>query len=309
MNLNLEDKISFRIGGEIGEYQTISIDKLYEIANNFQVLINSIAKNDIEVEGGINLCNFKIELCGFKGGSAIPEFCFTNKIIPTIANFKEQRREINASLEKILQISDSGDYLTLISEYPEFGRRNEIVEALYSFRSSFGKSPIEIGYYNGKFNSKFKLKEFNPSLKKAIIVEVETGHATEKIEYKAFGQIKVSQKGKKKNYKVEQELKFDNHSLTYSPEIIIFRNTQYLLKYQLHCNLLFEDGCFTIKNEILDIVAVEEDKDLAENSFNEQFDYLYNRLKNAEPETLSNAMLERKYFFGMLIKEISIYGN
>jgi len=310
MPINLNDKISMRIGGEIGKFKTISIDKLNEIATNFQKLINAVAKHDIEVDGAINLDNFKIELCGFHGGSAIPDLCFTSKVIPTVFDYETQRGNINVSLSALLEISANGNYEILKEKYPDYIRRNEIVESLYQFRNTFGKSPVEIGYYNGKFKSNYSLKEFKSSTRNSLVVEIADKKIVEKTEYKAFGQIKVTlKKGKPKIFKVEEELNFQNHSLTYSPEIIIHGNTQYILHHPLHCTLLIEDGCYTIKNDYLDIIAVEEESDEAEFSFNEQFDYLYNRLLNASNATLTKKMQQVRQLFEIIVKEKATHGN
>ena len=80
MKVNLSEGLNLRVEGEIGKYNTLPVEYLVKLAQNLQQLIQDIAQHQLEVDGSIDLSNFKVELSGFKIGSAIPEFMFTPRI-------------------------------------------------------------------------------------------------------------------------------------------------------------------------------------------------------------------------------------
>jgi hypothetical protein len=98
MDFDLEKGISFKIEGELGKYQTLPIDALIEIAESFQNLVLSIAKNDLSSDNSIDYNNFKIELDDFTKSSSVPSFIFTPRIQHTTSDYKEQRNLINTKL-------------------------------------------------------------------------------------------------------------------------------------------------------------------------------------------------------------------
>ena len=73
--------------------------------------MHDIAKYQLEVDGAIDLNNFKVELSGFKIGSAIPEFVFTPRIkTVTSGDVFEQRRFVNDKFDNYLKVANKGDY-------------------------------------------------------------------------------------------------------------------------------------------------------------------------------------------------------
>src|SRR5437773_2187308 len=111
MPIDLTKGFNLRVEGEIGKFNTLPIEHLVKLAENLQKLLQNIAKHQLEVEGAIDLDNFKVELSGFKIGSAIPEFVFTPRVkTVTSGDIFEQRTFVNDKFDSYLRVADKGDY-------------------------------------------------------------------------------------------------------------------------------------------------------------------------------------------------------
>ena len=303
MAIDLQKGISLKIEGELGKFQTLPIESLIKIADSLQELIMSIAKYDLPTNEAIDLNNFKLELTDFQKGSAIPSFALTQRVQPILTDYQNQREEVTNKLNTIFEISDKGDYTALKSLYPEHFKRNEIVEKLYGFTTSFKNSPVAI-YEKGNLESEtFRPKKFKTSTKKSLLVEVKKV-TEEKLEEKAFARIKVTKKGGKTRNSIEEVISTAKHSLSYSPEIININEKQYILNFPLRCLFAKEDDYYIINNEQLDIIGTGETQDDAEQNFNEEFDYLYNRLNSLKDNQLNKRLLRVKYVLNSFVKEV-----
>lgn len=306
MKIDLNKGINLKIEGELGKYQTLSVDALVSIAQTLQELVLSIAKNDLSTNETVDLNNFKIELSNFKKGSAIPQFEFSQRIqTTTFSDYKEQQNEVSKRLNDILEVSDKGDYSKLIQLYPEYSKRNEIVDRLYNFTSSFKNSPVSL-YENGQeenLSIAYKLKKFKQSTKNELLVKI-IPLETETFEQNAYAKIKVTTKGSKKTNKIELLISDSKHSLAYSPEIINVNSKQYILNYPLRCLFEQEDDFYTIHNEQLGIIGTGITEDEAELNFNEEFDYLYVKLNSLNDSQLSNKLIRIKSALNSFIKHV-----
>ena len=305
MAIDLQKGISLKIEGELGKYQTLPIESLIKIAESLQELIMSIARYDLPANESIDLNNFKLELTDFQKGCAIPSFALTQRVQPVITDFQKQRDEVTKKLNTIFEISDRGDYSDLKNLYPEHSKRNEIVEKLYSFTSSFKNSPVSI-YEKGNINDeseKYRPKKFKASTKNSLIVDI-IEIKEEKQEEKAFARIKVTKKGGKIRNSIEEVISTAQHSLSYSPEVINVNRKQYLLNFPLRCLFAKEDDYYVINNEQLDIIGTGETRDEAEQNFNEEFDYLYNRLNSLKDSQLNKRLLRIKSVLNSFVKEV-----
>lgn len=70
--------------------------------------------------------------------------------------------------------------------------------------------------------------------------------------------------------------------------VIIAENTKYFLKYPLRCLFEKEDNYYIIQSEMLGIIGTGLTDNDAENSFAEEFDYLYKRLQSLNADSLTN---------------------
>jgi len=93
-------------------------------------------------------------------------------------------------------------------------------------------------------------------------------------------------------------------TLSYAPEVIVAGSKQYVLKFPLRCLFEKEEGYFVIKNELLDLIGTGETEEDAKKNFNEEFDFLYNRLTTVGDETLSDRLVQVKLLFSSLVKEV-----
>lgn len=305
MAIDLQKGISLKIEGELGKYQTLPIESLIKIAESLQELVMSIAKYDLPANESIDLNNFKLELTDFQKGSAIPSFVLTQRVQPVISDYENQREEVTKKLNTIFEISDKGNYSDLRDLYPEHFKRNEIVEKLYGFTSSFKNSPVSI-YEKGNINEegeKYRLKRFKASTKKSLIVDVKE-IKEDKSEEKAFARIKVTKKGGKTRNSIEEVISTAQHSLSYSPEVINVNRKQFILNFPLRCLFAKEDDYYIINNEQLDIIGTGETQDEAEQNFNEEFDYLYNRLNSLKDNQLNKRLLRIKSVLNSFVKEV-----
>ena len=173
MKIDLNSGAFIEIGGELGKYNSLPIDVLVKLAQDLQELVFTLAKYDLPTNESIDLNNFKIELVGFTKGSAVPKFAYSarseNK---TGINWQVHRNTVNDKLEKLVEVSDTGDYGKIIELYPEPVKRNPIVENLYSFVNSFGTAPVSFVEYdevNEKITPIYKINRFKPAVKKELI--------------------------------------------------------------------------------------------------------------------------------------------
>jgi len=306
MKINIETGISMKIEGELGKHQTISIDKLIEIGQSFQDLLMSLVKYDIPANQTIDIDNFKIDLSAFSGGSAIPTFIFTPNVKATFHDYKDQRKQLSEKANDIFTLMDSGEYLTLAKQYPDYVRRNEMVEKIFNFSKSFGNSPVQFGRYDFEknvFKKAYTPIKFSPRTKQELIVKV--NDKAERLEEMAFAEVKItSQEGKNKKTRVQSIVKKDNHSLSYSPTEIFVRNKKYILNFPLRSLFETEDDIYIIKNELLDLIGTGDTEKEAEQNFNEEFDYLYTKLQSLKKNQLSTRMQNILSSFNLFIKEI-----
>ncbi len=306
MEIDLQKGISIKIAGELGKFKTLPIESLIEIAVSLQGLVISIAKYDLPANEAIDLNNFKLELIDFQKGSAIPSFAFTKRVQPTItSDYLRQREEITNKLNSLLDISDKGAYSELKDLYPDHLKRNELVEKLYGFTSSFKNSPVFI-YEKDNINEesrKYHPKVFKPSMKESLIVNVKKVK-TEKQEEEAIASIKITKRDGKTRNTIEEVFSREQHSLSYSPEIININEKQYILNFPLRCLFEKEYDYYVINNEQLDIIGTGITQDDAEHDFNEEFDYLYNRLNSLNDSELSDRLLRIKGVLNDFVKSV-----
>ncbi len=307
MAIDLQKGISLKIEGELGKFQTLPVEALIKIAESLQELVMSIAKYDLPANEAVDLNNFKLELTDFQKGSAIPSFVLTERVQTVISSdYQQQRNEVTKKLNSLFEISDKGNYNDLRELYPDHLKRNEIVEKLFDFTSSFKNSPVSI-YEKGNVqenSEKYRLKTFNSSTKKSLIVDLKEVNV-DKSEEKAFARIKITKSGGKTTNRIEEVISTAKHSLSYSPEAININNKEYLLKFPLRCLFEKEDNYYIIHNEQLDIIGTGLTQDEAEQNFNEEFDYLFNRLNSLEDNQLNKRMLRIKSVLNSFVERVN----
>jgi len=292
VKIDLNNGAFIEIGGELGKYNSLPIDVLVKLAQDLQELVFTLAKYDLPTNESIDLNNFKIELVGFTKGSAVPKFAYSprseNK---TGINWQVHRNTVNDKLEKLVEVSDTGDYGKIIELYPEPIKRNPIVENLYSFVNSFGTAPVSFVEYdevNEKITPIYKINRFKPAVKKELISEIKDVAEAVSETDEAVGKIKISKRDGKITRKIIDIYSGKKFSLEYAPDVIVTETKNYILKYPLRCLFEKEDDYYVIQSEMLGIIGTGLTEDEAEKSFTEEFDFIYDRLKTLDDNSLTN---------------------
>lgn len=295
-NINLKEGVYLQIGGELGRNNSLPIDSLIQIAKSFQKLVLAIAEFEGDGQGVINLDNFKIELSDFKHGSAVPQFRYVRSVQMVVEGDPEVQREyVDSRLTNLFDIANKGTFTSLKTTYPHAHARNEIVRPLNDFLSAAGDSPMKIVSYNkeGGFDQLFQLRKLKDPIFRDLIINIKKPAKKKSEEDKRLAWVSFpkGKEGDKRSYKVGETFGIEKHSLDFSPDVIVSDSTVYTLRYPLRCKLEEEDGFVTIESEMLDLIGVGEDLDLAEQDFSENFDYAYYRYNELEDSKLSNRIL------------------
>jgi hypothetical protein len=292
MKIDLNKGALIEIGGELGKYNSLPVDVLVKIAQELQELIYALARHDLPSNEPIDINNFKIELVGFTKGSAIPKFAYSPRTEDKIGHhWQAHRNKVNEKFDKIVEVSNSGDYSKIIELYPEPFKRNHIVENLYSFVNSFGTAPVSFIEYdevNEKITPIYKVNQFKPAVKKDLITEIkDVADNTSEID-EAVGRIQISKRDGKTKRKIIDTYSGKKFSLEYAPDVIVTEARKYHLKHPLRCLFEKEDNYYIIQSEMLGIIGTGLTEDDAEKSFSEEFDFIYNRLITLDDNTLTN---------------------
>ena len=122
---------------------------------------------------------------------------------------------------------------------------------------------------------------------------------------RAFAELKITNRGGKIVRKIENEIKYESHSLSYSPSVIAIDDRRYVLNYPLRCLFEKEEDHYIIKNESLDIYAVGKTVDDVETDFNEEFDNLYKTLTSLSESQLTTRMNDIKKFMNLYVNHVA----
>jgi hypothetical protein len=308
VKIDLNNGAFIEIGGELGKYHSLPIDVLVKLAQDLQELVFTLAKYDLPAAESIDLNNFKIELVGFSKGSAVPKFAFSPRSENKSGLFWEvHRNKVNEKFDKLVEVSDTGDYGKIIELYPEPAKRNPIVENLYSFVNSFGNAPVSFVDYDEvteKIIPIYKIQRFKPAVKKDLLTEIKEITETVGEINEAVGKIKISTRGGKTIRRIIDTYSGKKYSLEYAPDVIVTESKNYVLKYPLRCLFEKEDNYYVIQSEMLGIIGTGLTQDDAENSFAEEFDFIYNRLTTLDDKSLTNHNLLIKNIIMQIIETI-----
>lgn len=308
MKLDLNTGVFIQIGGELGKYNSLPIDTLIKIAQDLQGLVVTIAKYDLPACDILDLNNFKIELFDFKKGSAIPKFGFTPRDENKIGvDWLIHRKTVIEKFENLIEISNSGNYEKIIELYPEPVVRNPIVENLYAFVNDFGTAPVNFVDFDEKtkkITPIYKINKFKNTTKKGLISEIINIKNSESETNEAVGRIKITIKDGKTSRKIMNSYSNTKYSLEYAPILIIAGQLKYFLKHPLRCLFEKEDNYFVIQSELLGIIGTGLTEDEAENSFADEFDYVYQRFNSLDNKSLTKHNLLIKNNINQLVEKV-----
>lgn len=305
MQVDLVKGLSLRVEGEIGKYNTLPIEYLVKLAENLQRLLQNIAKHQLEVDGAIDLDNFKVELAGFKIGSAIPEFVFTPRMkAVTSGDVIDQRKFVNNKFESYLKVANKGDYSQIRKIIPQPTTRNIIVEDLYHFATTFGNSPVSVvEIKRGKIIPIYKINKFKPEIKEKLLTKI-TESVETKEEYEAVAKIKVIRRGGKITKSTKDIFDTKHGEPGYAFDTIVFNNKAYILAFPLRCKIEKEEDYYVIQSEMIDIVGTGKTIDHAEKSFSEEFHFVYNRYNELTDKKMGDRSRRIKTILNSLVLKV-----
>ena len=307
MKIDLNKGAYIQIEGELGKYNSLTVDVLAKIAQDFQALIMSIAINDLETNDPIDYDIFKIELLDFRKGSAVPSFGYSPRTENKVGhNWQSHRNQINDKFNELAEIASTGNYLLLNDRYKNPIIKNAVTESLYNFVNNFNNSPVAFVNYdisNSSFIKISAISKFKKSVKDEIITEI-TDIDFDKVVNEVPGIVRLTTKGKKTQQKIIKTYNTQDFILSYAPKMITFNDIKYLLRYPLRSLLEKEEDYYIIQSEILDIIGTGLTVDDAELSFAEEFNYIFNKLNSLNDDQLTEHNNHIKLFLNSYIKEI-----
>lgn len=306
--------INLQISGEAGRYNSIAVDYLVEIAVTLQELLQTLAKVNVSDSSTIDLNNFKIELTGFQSGSAVPQFSFTPRRRLTLnGDVDNQRQLVRQKFDELVKASGNGDFTKVRDLYPDAYRRNEVVEGLYNFVNSFGDSPVnvvDIGQKEGKptIVPLYTVRRFNKEIRDRLITTVIGNKELETVKEISLKKVVTTYRGDKKvNTKTVEEYSDKQASLSIAPQVITSSANTYQLISPLRCLLEKEDDFYMLTCEMLDIVGTGPTVEEAEQSFAEEFEFIYQRYNTLPDAELTKRLQSVKIILNALVKRTDIH--
>lgn len=104
------------------------------------------------------------------------------------------------------------------------------------------------------------------------------------------------------NTEILEEYSDKKASLSYAPNIIVCGKNVYVLNYPLRCLLEKEEESYMIICEMLDIIGTGLSIDEAEESFAQEFDYIYQRYNQLSNDKLTKRLQEIKTILNIIVK-------
>jgi len=294
--------IYIKLDGELGQYKSIPIDKLVEIAQSFQQLIIALAKIKIKHEE-FDADNFTIELCDLKKGSIAPAFKFSERpaTLSIIGNHQEQRSAVNSELNKILNVANKGDYgkLKVIYANPEI--RNELVPALYEFVEVFEDTPVKIGSFSGKkFVSGKKISKFKDEVYSRLVGAKPKSRRKKAVYDEVAGVVQINRSTGKT--KVKKYFAKEQSSLSYTVNKLVLNGLLTKFNFPLTVPVFIdEEKKYLIDCAPLNIYVVADDMESAQKEFNADFEHVHALIFHVPDDELGNTMKKAKQFLHLYL--------
>lgn len=314
MKLNLEEGLFIQIAGTVGQYNTLPIEILVKLMENMQNLLQNIAISRLDETEGIDLNQFKVELCDFRAGSAVPKIRFTPRFQQKIvaADFPKQRALVAKELENLVTAAANprklNEYLRV--RFKDVERRNNIVNLFHAFTNAAGNSPMTFVKTDSedKFEPIYPIPRMTLGQRDALLIDVKQSEPIMEHEtlFRKIQITKVNGKIMGKSKILAEYMVNAATEISYSYPSISFENRTYVLYDVFHCKVdREEEGGYVIKSEMLDITGKGETEEVAAKSFEQAFDTLY---RNCQEQTDDSSSDERqlriKKLLPLLVKEV-----
>jgi hypothetical protein len=307
---------NLQVEGEIGKYNSLPIEYLIEIAKNLQNFLQTLAKVNLTDGSTIDLNNFKVELTGFQKGSAVPQFIFTPRRRLTLdANIDNQRQLVRQKFDELVEASGKGDFGKVKELYPDAYRRNEVIDGLFYFVNSFGKAPVnvvDIKNKNGKekITSLYRVRPFAKEVRDRLITHVIENQELETIQEVSVRKVLTTYRGGEKlRTKTIEEYSDKQAAISIAPDRIISATHTYHLIGPLRCLFEKEDDYYVLTCELLDLVGTGLTMEEAQQSFAEEFEFIYNRYNALSDAEMSHRIKSIKTLLNALLKKVETHAH
>ncbi len=307
MKVDLNKSLSIHVGGQVSKNHALPIDYFVNVSKNLQELIISIAKHELSDEVAIDLSNFKIELCGFLPGSAVPQYRFEKTVNHVVgSDVMAQRTKVSQGFENVIKMNDSGNYAELKKMYKSPEVRNEIVEKLYKYANSYHGSPVEIVDVkkNGKVIKIYKNQTIKPETKKRLQTEIVETEKVEVLKENAVGKIAITRNKKGKiSQKINDVYRGEQAALSYRFNHIIANDTKYSFYSYNMASIDREEDYFVITSDLFGITGTGQTEDEAKESFAKEFDYIFKRYNELGDPQLSDRLVLIKKVINAIVSK------
>lgn len=307
---------NLQVEGEVGKYNSLPIEYLIEIAQNLQNFLQTLAKVNLTDVSTIDLNNFKVELTGFQKGSAVPQFIFTPRRRLTLdADIDNQRQLVRQKFDELVEASGKGDFGKVKEFYPDAYRRNEVVDRLFYFVNSFGKSPVnvvDIKTKNGKeqITSLYRIRPFAKEVRDRLITHVIGNQELETIQEVSVRKVLTTYRGGERlRSKTIEEYSDKQAAISIAPDRIVSATHTYHLIGPLRCLFEKEDDYFVLTCELLDLVGTGSTMEEAQQSFAEEFEFIHNRYNALPDAEMSHRIKSIKTLLNALLKEVETHAH
>lgn len=315
MAIDLTKGLDVKIEGELGANQTLSISALVEIVQSFQDVINTIATHGLDTP--IDVRMFELELVGFQKSSAVPQLRMVQPKQEALftEHYKNGVKQINQQVEDVLNISDVGNYPSVVKFCDNWREKEGVVkltESLYRFQQSFKGSPAVISNldtYNKKPKYRYVPKPFDTAQKRSIISKIrgkDDSLADKEViaEFRtAIVEVKQGTNGKtkkkiKSTYSPVFQMYYDTKTVSNSGLTLHFKEPL------LSKTFLDEDKDVNIVNERLSLHVIAKNEEQAKKHFDEDLIFLYQFVMGKPDRELAKHYISAKNF----LKEIVVKG-
>ncbi|WP_020598126.1 hypothetical protein [Spirosoma panaciterrae] len=307
---------NLQIGGEVGKYNSLPVEYLIEIAKNLQNFLQTLARVNVSDGSTIDLNNFKLELTGFQKGSAVPQFVFTPRRRLTLdADIDNQRLLVRQKFDEVVEASSKGDFAKVRQLYPDAYRRNEVVDGLYNFVNSFGNSPVSVVDLDAKkgkdkITPLYRIRPFGKEVRDRLITTVIESRDLETVEEISLRRVVTTYRGGARvKTKTVEEYSDKQAAISLAPDQILSHTHTYRLISPLRCLLEKEDDYYVLTCELLDLVGTGLSIEEAQQSFAEEFEFIYKRYNALSDKELTQRLQSIKTILNALIKQVDIHAH
>jgi hypothetical protein len=120
----------------------------------------------------------------------------------------------------------------------------------------------------------------------------------------ALARVRITNRNGKISKRIIDTYPKEKFSLEYAPDSIVSGNLKYSLKFPLRCLFEKEEDYFVIQSEMLGIIGTGLTIEAAENSFAEEFDFIYEKFNSLENNSLTNHNLLIKNILTQIIEKV-----